>query len=39
MREESGLTDVRVVGFLGRYLYDAAPTETRYTTATCTIWS
>ena len=25
MREESGLTDVRVVGFLGRYLYDAAP--------------
>ena len=25
VREESGLTDVRVVGFLGRYLYDAAP--------------
>ena len=25
LREESGLTDVRVVGFLGRYLYDAAP--------------
>ena len=24
VREESGLTDVRVVGFLGRYLYDAA---------------
>ena len=25
VREESGLTDVRVVGFLGRYLYNAAP--------------
>ena len=24
VREESGLTDIRVVGFLGRYLYDAA---------------
>ena len=24
-REESGLTDVRVVGFLGRYLHNAAP--------------
>ena len=24
-REESGLTDIRVVGFLGRYLYNAAP--------------
>ena len=25
VREESGLTDVRVVGFLGRYLHNAAP--------------
>ena len=25
LSEESGLTDVRVVGLLGRYLYDAAP--------------
>ena len=25
MREESGLTDVRMVGFLGRYLHNAAP--------------
>ena len=25
VREESGLTDVRMVGFLGRYLHNAAP--------------
>ena len=25
LQEESGLTDVRVVGLLGRYLYNAAP--------------
>ncbi len=39
VRGERGLTDVRVVGFLGRYLSTPRHIGARYTTATCAIWS